>query len=123
MYRERMDHEEDPYHQFMSDGAQLGRHLTPHGENFTFMDPFKELPIETQLKNKEAKRMRVEKAQEKQMLMADSRRNTLRRLRSIRAAMKVARAEARKKKKQDKQDSIRNRILRRLAKDKQGNLT
>ena len=60
--------------------------------------------------------MRVEKAKEKQMLMADSRQNTLRRLRSIRAAMKLARAEARKKKKQDKQDSIRNRILRRLAK-------
>ena len=115
--------EEDPYHQFMSDGAQLGRRLTPRGENFTFRDPFKELPIETQLKNKEAKRMRVEKAKEKQMLMADSRRNTLRRLRSIRAAMKVARAEARKKKKQEKQDSIRNRILRQLAKSKQGNLT
>ena len=123
MYRERMDHEEDPYHQFMSDGAQLWRRLTPHGENFTFRDPFKELPIEIQLKKQEAKRMRVEKAKEKQMLMADSRQNTLRRLRSIRAAMKLARAEARKKKKQDKQDSIRNRILRRLAKDKQGNLT
>ena len=137
MYRERMDHEEDPYHQFMSDGAQLWRRLTPNGENFTFRDPFKELPIEIQLKKQEAKRvrvekvqekqeakrMRVEKAQEKQMLLADSRRNSLRRLRSIRAAMKVARAEARKKNKQDKQDSIRNRILRRLAKDKQGNLT
>ena len=115
--------EEDPYHQFMSDGAQLGRRLTTRGENFTFRDPFKELPIETQLKNKEAKRMRVEKAKEKQMLMADSRRNTLRRLRSIRAAMKVARAEAGKKKKQEKQDSIRNRILRQLAKSKQRNLT
>ena len=123
MYRERMDHEEDPYHQFMSDGAQLWRRLTLHGENFTFRDPFKELPIEIQLKKQEAKRVRVKKAQEKQMLLADSRRNTLRRLRSIRAAMKVARAEARKKKKQDKQNSIRNRILRRLAKDKQGNLT
>ena len=79
MYRERMDHEEDPYHQFMSDGAQLWRRLTPNGENFTFRDPFEELPIEIQLKKQEAKRMRVEKAQEKQMLMADSRRNTLRR--------------------------------------------
>ena len=102
MYRERMDHEEDPYHQFMSDGADPAWRLTPHSENFTFRYPFKELPIEIQLKKQKAKRMRVEKAQEKQMLLADSRRNSLRRLRSIRAAMKVARAEARKKNKQDK---------------------
>ena len=65
MYRERMALEEDPYHQFMSDGAQLWRCLTPHGENFTFRDHFKELPIEIQRKKEEAKRMRVEKAQEK----------------------------------------------------------
>ncbi len=123
MYRERMALEEDPYHRFMSDGAQLWRRLTPHGEGFTFRDPFNELPIEVQHQKQEAKRMRIEKAQEKQIMLADCRRNTLRRLRSIRAAMKVAKAEARKKKKQEKQDSIRNRILRRIAKEKQGNVS
>ena len=99
------------------------KQLTPHGADFTFRDPFKELPLEVQRAKEDAKKLRIEKANERQMLMADSRRNTLRRLRSLRAAMKVARAEARKKKKQDKQDSIRNRILRRLAKEKTGNLT
>ena len=76
-----------------------------------------------QHQKQEAKRVRIEKAQEKQIMLADCRRNTLRRLRSIRAAMKVAKAEARKKKKQEKQDSIRNRILRRIAKEKQGNVS
>ena len=123
MYRERQAFEEDPYRKFMSDGAQLWRRLTPHGEHFTFRDPIQVLPIEVQREKEDAKRLRIEKAEERQMMLADSRRKTLRRLRSIRAAMKVARAEAKKKKKQEKQYSIRNRILRRLAKEKQGNLT
>ena len=123
MYRERMALEGDPCHRFMSDSAQLWRRLNPHGEGITFRDPFKELPIEVQREKQEAKRMRVEKAQEKQIMLADCRRNTLRHLRSIRAALKVAKAEARKKKKQEKQDSIRIRILSRIAKDKQGNLS
>ena len=122
LYREQQAFEEDPYQKFMSDGAQLWRRLTPHGENFTFRDPIQELPLEVQREKQEAKRLRIGKAQGKQMMLADSRRKTLRRLRSIQAAMKVARAEPKKKERQEKQDSIRNRILRRLAKEKQGNL-
>jgi hypothetical protein len=45
MYRERMALEEDPYRHFMNEVVDAP---DPHGTDFTFRDPFKELPVEIQ---------------------------------------------------------------------------
>ena len=107
----------------MRDGAEKWSRLRSDGKEFTLNNPELDLPLNERLRKRQEYRARLEKRQEDQMKRADERRSRYQKLRVARRLLKNAKEAAAKKKKDDKRDRIRQRILRRIQQEKQSRST